>query len=142
MQPSPELLEQIDRDMNTVLVDFDHTICDTEGLFKMRDPIPGAREALQALKDMGLRVVIWSCRTTPSEFKPWSTCIDAYNEIMAWMDEHDLPFDMIYLVRSGKPGALCTIDNRNIAFRGQWDGIVEQVKEFKDEWDRTGHGES
>ncbi|MBE3577259.1 MAG: hypothetical protein IMX00_06165 [Limnochordales bacterium] len=118
----------------TLCVDFDGTITEYEryrgrGVFD--PPIPGAAETLRRLKAEGWRIIIY---TTRSETE----------EIAAYLREHGIPFDGINKdeegppgVQPGKPAADVYVDDRAVAFRGDWETAYRQIYEllaWKKEW--------
>lgn len=128
-----DLEREIQQRMRDVLVDFDHTICQTSGLFNLGPPMPGVRAALQDIRDMGLRIVVWSSRFAPSPNKPTADRLEQVDIVHRYMVKHKLPFDEIDDGMTGKRFGLCGIDDRGIAFRGSWGHAVKQVREFKEE---------
>jgi beta-phosphoglucomutase-like phosphatase (HAD superfamily) len=92
-----------------VCVDFDHT------LVELDTPLPGAKEAMQSLKDKGYGIIIHSCNN-----KGW---------IEKVLRANDIPFDYIWdaSVDKGKPVADAYIDDRAVGFAGDWKATVEEV---------------
>mgnify|MGYP003636010277 CR=1 FL=1 len=83
----------------TVAVDFDGTLCyyeHFEGPFKMGEPLKGAKEFLQALRDEGFRIVIFSCRPKSEQLR------DAMG---AHLDKNGMVYDKIFL-EGHKPPAI------------------------------------
>jgi uncharacterized HAD superfamily protein len=95
-------------------IDLDGTICTEEKTFEraLAKPIPGAREAMQALIDAGHTVVIYSARS-------WSELRMTEN----WLKEHDIPYHNLHL---GKPVADYFIDDRAIGFR-DWTTALKDI---------------
>jgi hydroxymethylpyrimidine pyrophosphatase-like HAD family hydrolase len=98
----------------TILVDMDGVICTEEKTFEraLAKPMPGAREALAALKAKGHTLVIYSARS-------WSEL----RMTEAWLKEHDIPYDGIHL---GKPVADRILDDRAVRFTG-WDAALKDL---------------
>jgi phosphoglycolate phosphatase-like HAD superfamily hydrolase len=90
-------------------IDFDHTIVNGD------TPLPGARNALQRLKDKGCAILIHSCNN-----KSW---------IEKVLRAHDIPFDYIWdsATDVGKPNCDWYIDDRGIGFRGDWNVVLEEI---------------
>ena len=101
--------------MRTVAVDFDYTLVKRDTL------IPGAKEAMQKLRDMGYNIIIHSCNN-----RDW---------IARVLNTNNIPYDYIWdsSLDRGKPIADWYIDDRAIGFRGDWDAVVKEI-----EGDKTG----
>lgn len=128
------LEKEIKGGLSYVVVDFDHTISDTVGLFEMGDPMPGAEEALFAIKDMGLGIIIQSCRTSPA-LSHSKTIAERHEQLVLMTDfmrKNSLPFDEIDDGSNGKRFGLCYIDDRGISFQGDWSLVLQRVKHFKE----------
>lgn len=92
----------------TVAVDFDGTLCyyeHFEGPFKMGEPLKGAKEFLQALRDEGFRIVIFSCRPKSEQLR------DAMG---AHLDKNGMVYDKIFL-EGHKPPAIAFVDDRAVS---------------------------
>jgi histidinol phosphatase-like enzyme len=89
----------------TIMVDLDGVICTEERVFDrpLAEPIDGAREALQALKDAGHTIVVYTARG-------WAE----YRYTKQWLDDHGMVYDAIQM---GKPIAHVWIDDRAVPFR-------------------------
>lgn len=87
-------------------IDFDHTIWDSPN----RRPLPGAQEAINILREKGVKIVIHSCNTP------------AYIE--GCMLDYNLRFDYIW-DQPGKPVADIYIDDRGFHFTNWTDNIVD-----------------
>lgn len=100
-------------------IDWDKTIFNTGGYpdYIPTTIIEGAKEELDKIVAMGLKVVVFTAR-------PWS---DLYL-LEHLIKEYDLPVDSIIC---GKPLLLCLVDDKNIEFKGDWKGMSERVKEFR-----------
>jgi hydroxymethylpyrimidine pyrophosphatase-like HAD family hydrolase len=90
-------------------IDFDHTIVNGDQV------LPGAKEAIQLLKDKGCAILIHSCNN-----KDWITKV---------LRANDIPFDYIWDSANdvGKPVCDWYIDDRAIGFRGDWNAVVREV---------------
>jgi ribonucleotide monophosphatase NagD (HAD superfamily) len=99
----------------SIMVDLDGVVSTEERVFDrpLAKLIPGAREALRALKDAGHTIVIYTARG-------WAE----YNYTKAWLDQHDVPYDAIQM---GKPIAHVWIDDRAIRFR-KWEQALEELR--------------
>lgn len=96
-----------------IAVDFDHTIVDID------KPLPGAKEALEKLKDMGYAIMIHSCNN-----KGW---------IQKVLRDNDIPYDYIWDASEdkGKPVCVAYIDDRGVGFNGDWNDAVKQVEDIE-----------
>jgi ribonucleotide monophosphatase NagD (HAD superfamily) len=91
-----------------VAIDFDHTIVDYD------KPLPGAKEALQELRDKGYKLMIHSCNN-----ESW---------IRRILDSNEIPYDSIWNSDDrGKPVCAAYIDDRAVAFTGDWRAAVAEV---------------
>jgi hypothetical protein len=110
-----------------IAIDLDGTILDeidvdtSEGEFGA--PIPGAIEALGALKDLGWKIIIWTARLS---FAPDEDTRDEWiEEIAEYLGSQNIPFDDIAIE---KPPADVFIDNKQVVqFDGDWDEVVRIV---------------
>jgi len=115
----------------TVAVDLDGTICDYQGWGgsdEFGDLLPGARDSLEEMKNLGWVIII-------------NTCRGDVDKVKAFLDQNNVPYDFINhnpdnarLGLSEKVLADLYIDDRGIAFRGSWADVMEQVKEFRAWW--------
>lgn len=92
----------------TIAVDFDGVIHDyskgwADGTI-YGEPMPGARDSLQALIDKGWRVVVHTARA--------STLIKEA-EVREWLDRYDIPY---HDVTNLKPMAIVYLDDRALKF--------------------------
>lgn len=97
--------------LKNVAVDFDYTLVKGDAL------IPGAKEAMQQLRDKGFSIIIFSCNR-----KKW---------IEKVLNIHDVPYDYIYDSSEdvGKPACDFYIDDRAIGFKGDWKATTQEVLE-------------
>lgn len=96
-----------------IAIDFDGTIVNGD------KPLPGAREAINNMREQGHYVMIFSCNNTE-----W---------IKRVCRENDIRYDEV-CEGTKKPIAHVYIDDRAIAFRGDWEAAqreVEEAAEFK-----------
>jgi hypothetical protein len=88
-------------------------------------PRPGARAFLDALRQRGFDVVIFTTRHPDG--------------VWQWLHTHALA-DGIVEVTDRKPAAHVFIDDRAICFRGDFDATLKQVDAFTAHWeDSTVH---
>jgi hydroxymethylpyrimidine pyrophosphatase-like HAD family hydrolase len=84
----------------TIAVDFDHTLIQND------KPLPGAREAMQKLWELGHYILIYSCNT--KEY------------IERTLNRYDIPYHEIYGNKGGKPVCAVYIDDRAVGYAGDW----------------------
>jgi len=118
-----------------VCVDFDGTLCEF-AYPGIGDPKPGAKEALQAFRDMGYHVIIYSCRTCkwyPELFAAPGEVLDmnrkCITDMIAWLKKHDIPYDEIDDGSKGKPMGDYYIDDKGVRFDNNWPDIQRFVEE-------------
>ncbi len=108
----------------TVAVDFDGTLFESDHLGGVV-PIKGAAEALRLLRSRGVRIVIHTCRTG------LAAAAGSLAEELQWIEEQlrlaAMPFDEIFL--GEKPVATVYVDDRAVAFDGDWSKSVAAVLE-------------
>lgn len=104
----------------TICIDFDGVLNNYRGYDgdNLGTPRPGAKEFLQEL-NKNYKVIILSARR--------------YSKIITWLNEHGL-WEYVTDVTSFKPPALAYIDDRGIQFKGNYQEILEQLKDFKPYW--------
>lgn len=115
----------------TVAVDFDGVLHMYSKGFQdgsiYDQPVPGAAQALQALKEKGYKIYIFSTRSNKIFHKKDSGDQNAAME--AYLKKHQIPYDRIWSF--GKPMADIFIDDRAIGFRGDWQDTLQAVLSFK-----------
>jgi len=96
------------------MVDLDGVLCTEERTFErsLARPIPGAREALQKLRDAGHTIIIYTARNWPE-----------YRMTKKWLDDHGFVYDAIQM---GKPVADVWIDDRALPFTN-WEQTLAQL---------------
>jgi len=101
------------------IVDFDGTIC--KFMFPgVGPPESNVKEGLQKLIDAGFRIVIHSARTA-SYWEREQDRVKHLKVIQDFMEENNLPYDEILVdVNCDKPMADVYIDDKGVAYRGDW----------------------
>lgn len=104
----------------TICVDFDGVLNNYKGYDgdNLGTPRPGCKEFLQEL-NKNYKVIVLSARR--------------YSHIIQWLNDHGL-WEYVEDVTSFKPVALAYIDDRGIRFNGDYNEIIEQLKDFKPYW--------
>lgn len=101
-------------DLLWVGVDLDKTLAHSEYPdFTLLEPLEGAREAMRAIEARGFKPTVYTAR-------PW---VD-YEKIEEWLRHHDIVHRRIIC---GKPLFKYMIDDRNIAFDGDWQKALEKI---------------
>lgn len=120
-----ELLESIGimRARQTVCLDFDGVLHSYRsgwcGAHVIPDPpIHGTREAVARLRQQ-YRVAVHSSRCHTKEGRL---------AVESWLQRHDIVVDEVC---EHKPPALVYVDDRAIRFRGVWDDVLTEIREFR-----------
>lgn len=92
-----------------IAIDFDGT------LVNGKVALPGAREAINILREKGHQIIIFSCNG-----KDW---------IERVMRDNDMRYDYIS-EGTHKPVAHVYIDDRGIGFRGDWEATLKEVEQI------------
>ncbi len=107
----------------TIAVDLDGTILEYDGWkghSHFGKPLPGAKEALQKLKEQGFLIIIWTTRNNKEE-------------IARYLREQGIPFDYINENPFGPPDgsnkiyADYYVDDKAVEFRGDWQEVLRKV---------------
>lgn len=96
----------IDGVIAVIREDLDYQLC---------DPIPGAREALQKLREDGYFLILHTARH-----------INKLRATQQWLNEHGIPFDHLVM---GKPTARYYIDDRALRFEGDWSAMLDRIRQ-------------
>lgn len=99
----------------TVCIDIDHTLCVPSGPQGYGDAtcVPGAVDVLKDLRAHGWTVVLLTGR----HFNHWETTVE-------WLSTNGFEYDQIVF---GKPPARFYVDDRAIAFDGEWETVRERI---------------
>ncbi len=97
-----------------IAVDFDHTLVDGDR------PLPGAKEAMQKLREEGHKIIIHSC--------------NSWEWIKKVLSNNEIPYDYIWNSDDdrGKPVCHAYIDDRAIAFTGNWPETLKEVEKLEE----------
>jgi hypothetical protein len=126
-RPAPvEVLERlgITRPRRTVCLDFDGVLhsyrsgwCGAEVI--PDPPIHGTRDAVARLRQQ-YRIVVFSARCHSEEGR---------RAVQNWLDRHDIVVDEVC---EHKPPALVYVDDRAVRFRGDWDDVITEIRQFRE----------
>lgn len=111
-----------------IAVDLDGTLMEGGHFPDFGPPTKGAQSAMQTLRDMGFKIMVWSSRTsstdTDGKFQNINRIV---KDIEAWLDKHHIPYD--YIVSKDKKPSLIyrMIDDRAIPFKGNWDAVLDEI---------------
>lgn len=78
-----------------------------------QQPVSGAQKALGILRKAGWIIVLYTAR----HFNHWRLTVD-------WLSRHEFEYDQIVF---GKPPARFYIDDRAIAFNGDWEQLCQKI---------------
>ena len=93
------------------------------------EPSPGAKEAMQELREIGYKIVIFSTRAFDRTVKG----VKEHSQFIAmtdWLHRYDIPYDSIWM-DIGKPMGHAYLDDRAIQFRGNWRESIQAINTFK-----------
>ena len=97
-------------------LDFDDTLCDAADA-----PLPGAREALDALRATGWDLVVNSARFDPLYGELLPRRVEA---VARWLRHHDFPPAQVV---EQVPAADCYVDDRGLQLSGDWRADTESI---------------
>jgi len=105
-------------DKPLIAIDFDGTLStQMEDHADFGPPIPGAIEAVKKFKEQGFEVIVFSHRVDYP---------GGLEEIIEWLKAYNCPIDKIWIKE--KPAAKYFIDDRSIAFTGNWDEAFKEIQ--------------
>ena len=107
----------------TICLDFDGVIhsyvSGWRGIEVISDPpIHGTDEAIRKLRRQ-YRVVVHSARCATEEGR---------DAICAWLKKHQIEVDEVC---EHKPPATIYVDDRAVRFKGNWDEVANEIREFR-----------
>lgn len=112
-----------------ICIDLDGVICELRGEnegYEDLDPIDGAIEKVQQLKDQGHYIILYTARRMKThESNRGKLLADIGKTTLDWLKKHGVPYDEIYF---GKPWAHIYIDDNAFRFTN-WKEI-ESVDDF------------
>lgn len=105
----------------TIALDFDGVLHRYEngwtGDVPQEPPVDGARQAVAALRALGYRVVVFTCRALTQLGRAGT---------IAWLDAHGIEVDEVTAI---KPHAMVYLDDRAVRFEGDWSSFVQAIEE-------------
>ena len=107
--------------VKTVCVDLDGVLAQYDGwkgIEYIGDPIPGAKQFVEALCMIPAKVCIWTTRANSEANR--ESVESLRSRIELWLDHAAIPYDSIH-VGPGKPLAAAFIDDRAVVCRPQKD---------------------
>lgn len=118
--------------MKKICIDLDGTIAHYKkfnGPFLIGDPYDGAREFMQALKDLDFHIIIFTCRNSPEYV---DDVLKSTRIIKEWLQKHDIIFDSIWVER-GKPIADWYVDDKGIRCEPEngYENILKVIMEYR-----------
>lgn len=132
------------KDCKVLLIDLDGTLCRREGRWegieRIGEPLKGAKEFLETLKELGFRTVLYTTRLggdnvfgeRDDEFK-----LKVLEIIRKWLKTHGMDL-LIDDILPGKPLYHLQVDDRTIRFKGDFEKTLKELKGFKEWWkDKT-----
>ncbi len=119
--PSPRIVNMKRKIAHPIAIDFDGVLAEYEG-YKGEEilgkPIHGAKEFINKILDSGLSYVIFT--TKPAE------------KVMAWINKNKFPKPES--ITNKKIPSPLYIDDRCIRFVGDFDKLLEDIKNFHPYW--------
>lgn len=112
-----------------ICVDLDATLA-TWSYPEIGPPTEGACDALRALQAQGYHIVIFSSRLSPEIYTEQERC-QTLDKIGKWLRDWKIPYNTIDTGVSGKRLALGYVDDRGIAFTGDWQHVINEVERIK-----------
>lgn len=113
-----------------IYVDFDGTLC----RFSYPDlgpPMPGAQRFMRELKKRGFNAVIFSSRCS-AEIYTDEERAQSIEKFAKWLNHHDIPYHSIDTGNNGKPVGLAYVDDRGVAFNGNFDRCLRRIEAIRE----------
>lgn len=122
----------------TICIDFDQTICDSV-YPNVGPPKEGVRDALLELREMGFRIIISSCRSCSWNWElyygdaPHTPAYErsVYTDMLNWLKEYDIPFDVVDDGTKGKVSASYYVDDKGIRFCN-WRDTMSTIRKYEE----------
>ena len=111
------------------LIDFDNTLAKRYNFPEIGEPINGAMELLEWLRDEGYDICIYSCRTSPDLFKHAIDRREQARKIEEWLERNKMPYTEVLL--RDKPIADLYIGDEAVNFCGDTKKTIEQIRKMR-----------
>lgn len=107
-----------------IVVDLDNTLLDFKFPY-LGEPIEGAVEAINALIDLGYKIIIYSCRNNPRLFSSTASMKKNLKDTGAALKQYGFKKLKIDKGHTGKPNALYYIDDAGLEF-DRWETMLSR----------------
>jgi adenylylsulfate kinase len=111
-----------------VCVDLDGVLAHYEGwrgAHHIGEPIPEGFVLLKALRAMGFKIIIHTCRMNGQW--PGVDYQESRRRLEEWLDDHGIPYDRVATQMDGKPFADVYVDDRAVHFNRGDPGILTKI---------------
>jgi len=110
----------------TIAVDLDETILERSEFPDFGEPKAGVAEAMQKFRDMGYKLVIYTCRLNGSA-RNNGTLNSQRESIIHILDSNKIPYDEIATANDGKIFADFYIDDKAVRIEDSWSDVVDFI---------------
>lgn len=124
-------LEEKSHKFNRVMIDFDKTIYSAKSGWNDGklddDPFPGAKKAIEQLKNAGYEIVIFTTRASQKNAETYAYDLeDEIQNIKNYLSNYEIYFDSI---TGDKIAADFYIDDKAVYIKnGNWNNVLSQIK--------------
>lgn len=122
---SPEADPGHDYNKNTIAIDLDGVISEYvdpwTGINHFGGPVPGAKESIKTLQDLGYKIVVYTTRNNAlANHNMGHNALELTALVQNYLEKNEIPYDYISLF---KPLARYYIDDRAVRFTGWLDTL-------------------